>query len=293
MKLRKGLSIDRVHCQVSTFNARRLTPGDFIDILGSTRSVLLRFQKVYVAEPNWFSFRGAGPAITSTDARVRGFLYYHTAYPRQFLSGGLRFRCTDRPVDDPLVAFERGHDLLDRYLLPWQLPLPTLLRKIRYHTFLDQLSLDGFLTEEKIRTAKRLLVYNPLAAEIPPPFIHDIEQPFLLDLSLPTRICVLAPHAVLNVPIYPAVSYGSAAVVRFERTVNEEELCIRILRLHSTGAYLPKYEYLPPLAPGGLLPSLREPLPWTWNHEEGQNRSVKHSAALHCLLHPTHHFPQT
>lgn len=81
--------------------------------------------------------------------------------------------------------------------------------------------------------------------------------------------------------------------MHFEHTVNEEELCIRVLRLHSRGDYLSQYEYLPPLTPGALLPSIREPLPWTWNHEEVQHRSVKDSVALHCLLHPTYHFPET
>ncbi|KAJ7085878.1 hypothetical protein C8R44DRAFT_821293 [Mycena epipterygia] len=280
--------------KVSTFNPRRLTPGDFIDISrGDTDSVLLRFPTVHVPEPNWFSFRGAGPDITRPDARARGFLYYHTAYPRQFLSGGLRFRCTSHPGDAPLLAFDRGQDLLDKYLLPWQLSLPKLLRKIRSHTFLEQLMLDGLLTEERIRAARTLLAHHPAAADIPAPLIHDIEQPFLADLSLPTRISVLTPRMTLNVQIYPAVAYGGTAVVRFERTVNEDELCIRILRLHSTGPYLPQYQYLPPLAAGALLSSPWEPLPWTWNHDPGPYRTVKHSAALHCLFHPAHHFPQT
>lgn len=197
---------------MSTFDARRLKARDFIDILGRTESVLLRFPNIHVPEPNWFSFRRAGPAVMAPGARLRGFLYYHTSYPRQFLSGGLRFRCTDHPGhSSPPLAFEAGRDLLDEYLLPWELSLPTLLRKIRYHTFLSQLVLDGFLTEEKIRKARKLLLHtydSPLIAKIPASFIHDIEQPFLMDLSLPTRIRVVGPHSVFNVPIYPAVAYG-------------------------------------------------------------------------------------
>ncbi|KAJ7105171.1 hypothetical protein C8R44DRAFT_858588 [Mycena epipterygia] len=291
LKFGKRPSIHRVVCEVSTFNARRLTPRDFIDIMGGTHCVLLRFPKVHVPKPNWFSFRGTVPDITRPHARARGFLYYHTAYPREFLSGGLRFRCTDHP--DPLVAFESGKDLLDKYLLPWQLSLPKLLREIRFHSFLEQLVLDGLLTEEKISAAKGLLAWHPQAVAIPAPLIHDIEQPFLIDLSLPIRVRVLGPRNVLNVEIYPAVAYDGTAVVRFERTVNEDELCIRILRLYSMEPYLPEYQYLPPLAPGALLPSPWEPVPWTWNHDQGPYRTVKHSAALHCLFHPTSHFPQT
>ncbi|KAJ7105174.1 hypothetical protein C8R44DRAFT_886677 [Mycena epipterygia] len=290
MKLGYKPSRNQVVCKVSTFNARRLKSSDFIDIRGNTRAVLLNFEQVNVTAPNHFSFKNADPAYTRPDARIRGFLYYHTSYPRQFLSGGLRFRCTDHPANAPLVAFECGHDLMNKYLLRWQLPLSNLIAKVRYKPLLKQLVLDGLLTGEKIRTATKLFVYNPSSATIPPAFIHDLEQPFLLDLSRPAHICVLGPHAVMRTEIYPAVAQSGSAIVRFERTVNEEELCIRVLGLYDPVWYLPEYRHLPPLVPEALLPSPLAPLPWTWNHDNAVN--MKHGVALHCLFHPSHHFPQ-
>lgn len=203
-------SMDRMFCKVSTFNARRLKPGDFIDIRGGTPSVLLRFPLVTavdVPESNAFSFKDAGPAITRPGARMMDpwilALPHGVSDPQQFLSGGLRFKCTAHPGDTPLVAFERGHDLRDKYLVPWQLSLLTLLRNVRYHTLLEQLVLDGSLTEEKIRYANRFFVFNRAAAGIPAPFIYDTGQPFVVDLSLPTRIRVLGPRTVIYAPIYP------------------------------------------------------------------------------------------
>ncbi|KAJ7681353.1 hypothetical protein B0H17DRAFT_1138506 [Mycena rosella] len=73
-------------------------------------------------------------------------------------------------------------------------------------------------------------------------------------------------------------------VVSLEKTANNGELRMRIVRVLSECKYLPEHQHMPPLSPGSLLPA-----PQTCAVELDE-RSPVNSAALHCLLHPTHHF---
>ncbi|KAJ6602820.1 hypothetical protein DFH09DRAFT_969196 [Mycena vulgaris] len=233
---------------------------------------------------NYFTFLRAAPAYS---APIRGFLYYHVPYPRQFLSGGIRFRCCTNPI---ATSFAHGYDLPDHAGLPWDISLPRLLATARHAVFLRQLVQDGLLTVEQIAAAQKLLGGNHIRDKTPSTLIHEIAQPFFIDLSTPTKVCALGPQSVVRAYIYPRVAHCGSALVRLERTVNEGELRLRVLRPLAACEYLPPFSHLPPLAARALLGDPYGEGPWTWTYDD---EHPARSAVLHCLFNPTYHFPRT
>ncbi|KAJ7084621.1 hypothetical protein B0H15DRAFT_848358 [Mycena belliarum] len=270
------------HRRVRTFDPRHLGQNDFISVERAAE-VHLTLPRVPATpgKQNRINFRGA-----DTEApRIEGFLYYHVNYPRQFLSGELRFRCCPDADRD---SFAHGHDLPSRDGLPWGLSLPLLLGLPRYSSSVSQLVADGMLTSAQVAKAKQLLMSNPARFVTRTPFIHDITQPFRMDLAVPTGICVLGPHCVLRAPLYRRVALHGSVLVRLERTPHEGELALRVVRRLEPCSYLEEYRHLDPLREGMLLSNADDPdLMWTWTYED---EHPKTSAALHCLFHPPCHF---
>ncbi|KAJ7681357.1 taurine catabolism dioxygenase TauD, TfdA family-domain-containing protein [Mycena rosella] len=282
LQRRSGFIIRRIN----NFNPQRLHSSDFMNVPSMAR-IHLRLPRQLqdeVTPSSYFDFRHAHPTYTAYNMRIMGYIYYHVAYPRQFLSGGLRFRCCDSPY-----SFEGGKDLPDCAGLPWEISLPVIFGTSRHAVvLLRQFITDGVLTDEQITVGRRLLGGNFTKAQKgPPTLIHEIGQPFAMNISAETRVCVLGPHATLRAYIYPRVAESGSAVVSLEKTANDGELRMRIVRVLSECKYLPEHQHMPPLAPGSLLPAPHRPVPWSWTYDE---RSPVNSAALHCLLHPTHHF---
>lgn len=199
--------------RVRTFDALRLTAKDHIDVDTASN---LHLDLPAERQPhvpgqilnNMFTLVDVHPRYSVSAARLRGFLYYHVPYPSQFLSGSLRFRCT--PSREP-STFDQGHDLPNRHDLPWNIPLARMIGRLKLGIFVNQLVLDGLLTEEQVSKARRLLAYNPEKEDHPrPSFVHGIGQPFAIDLTVPLRIAVTGPHKVFSSTIYPAVTFRGA-----------------------------------------------------------------------------------
>jgi hypothetical protein len=86
-----------------------------------------------------------------------------------------------------------------------------MIGRLKLGIFVNQLVLDGLLTEEQVSKARRLLAYNPEKEDHPrPSFVHGIGQPFAIDLTVPLRIAVTGPHKVFSSTIYPAVTFRGA-----------------------------------------------------------------------------------
>ncbi|KAJ7017300.1 hypothetical protein C8F04DRAFT_1244269 [Mycena alexandri] len=293
-----------VSTAVWTFDPRKLTRASFIDVPahGRLRIVLPGGHGV----PGSI-FHQAHPNYLLKDSHLAGFLYYHLPYPAHFLSGHIRFRCTH---DSSPHAFLHGHDLPNRAGLPWGFDLPRLFaREKQFAAWRRQLVFDGLVSEVQIDVAQRLLSQNHLRLNVlqRPAFVHDITQPFVVDLTVGMRVLVLGPNSVISVDLYPSVAYTGAAVVCFEPTGNgDEALRARVLTplpnyhifhsLHPNWSldpiltrYLQEFRHLPPLRAGDLLPHPFQPgLPWVWRYDDKQ---PARSAALHCLFHPPKHFP--
>ncbi|KAJ7447463.1 hypothetical protein FB451DRAFT_779035 [Mycena latifolia] len=279
--------METVMRRVRTFNARHLGHKDFMDIPATARLRLsLPGQHPLDLVPA-FTFQRADLLYTGPGARLRGFLYYHLEYPRHFLSGGLRFRCCEH---NTLHSFAHGHDLPDRAGLPWDMSLDRLVPP-RYAQIQRRLVADGFLTDAQLAIARKLISSNPAREEHPPPFVHALGQPFVLDLARTARLRILSPHGVLRPTLFPRLAHSGAALVRFERPEHADEgvLYLRVLRVLAPAAYLPRWAHLPPLAEGALCPTPLDPArPWTWTYDDKHPQT---SAALHCLFHPPEHFP--
>ncbi|KAJ7644808.1 hypothetical protein FB45DRAFT_898719 [Roridomyces roridus] len=145
------------------------------------------------------------------DGYIRGFFHYHITYPQHFLSGSIRFRCTRTSQVDAFLAKNGGVDLMGHHNIPWDISFTRLLTGTRYEPLLDRLQLDGFLSVEKLKQARRLLhTYNPISEQkrrgCLVQHVHEIGQPFIMDLTQPTRISVTAPHSVIPVDLYPIVA---------------------------------------------------------------------------------------
>ncbi|KAJ6580546.1 hypothetical protein DFH09DRAFT_1360584 [Mycena vulgaris] len=281
-----------VNCTVKTFHPRHLETHDFIS--APRMSVLqLRLPTTKDEDPVHISLRRLGFATTIAEERVHGFLYYHLPYPTQFLSGGLRFRACAAPTPS---AFAAGYDLLEPAGLPWTVPLAHLLARKRCEPAQRLLVRDGILTDAQSATARRMQAVAHTLDDWAPTFLHDLAQVFVMDFTRRAEVCVLGPHALVRTSIYPAVAHFGSALVRLERTTNDNELCARVLRPLGEFAYLPQFAHLPPVHAGVLLPDpvpmghrrARTPRPWTWTYDD---RYPPLAAALYCLLNPTQHFP--
>ncbi|KAJ7436829.1 hypothetical protein FB451DRAFT_1378814 [Mycena latifolia] len=277
--------------KVGTFDAHRLIPSDFLTVPGNLHALRLELPvKDDPKTPNYLNFSRADPAYKEPGARLGGFFYYNIPYPRQFLSGGLRFKCCASRSN----GFAFGYDLPGNDRLPWTIALPALLRKPRHATFIRQLVHDGLLTPAQIEIAKEINVVDTpnsrkvLSGGNPPPFLCDVDQPFVWDLSARAqRVVIPGPRAMLRFRlIYPRVARHGSAIVRFERTPHEGELYVRILHPRGPCEYLPEYRHLAPLVAGEFLPHPTERRPWTWTYDDGHDAQ---SAGLHCLLHPIYH----
>ncbi|KAJ6551926.1 hypothetical protein B0H19DRAFT_1159384 [Mycena capillaripes] len=306
-----------VNRPLQTLDARKLSATDYINVSGDARLHLIlpaRNELHLKGAANHFDFSFAHGRFQLPGARIRGFLYYHVPYPSQFLSGGLRFRST-RNRD--AMAHEEGSDLPNLFGLPWHLSLAQMIARPRFSIYLQQLVLDELLTQEQLRVARQLLVYNPERAEKRPltgKHVYALGEPFAIDLSEPLSIAVTGPHSVVKGNIYPKIMHRGGAIVRFERAGDRDvdQLCLRIVKpladYHERlrGAvvdenlklapnlphywYLPHCDHLPPIRAGDLLPDPDSGgEPWVWQYTGVTSRD----AALHCLLHPYIHFPQS
>ncbi|KAJ7468239.1 hypothetical protein B0H11DRAFT_2239024 [Mycena galericulata] len=266
--------------RVSTFDATRLRPHDFIDI-SRAQAVLL---DVYGHRPTHsrelpfakLSFRSADSPHTRQDTRLQGFLYYHVPHPSRPLSGGLRFRCTPSSS-----GFNQGLDLLCPSGLPWTVPLPNLMWN-RGQPIVQSLLRENLLTLTDLISCLQAFHGE---AQPPGPVVHCPGQPWDLDLRVPTVVLIPGPRGLFRTPLYPAVARYGSALVRFEPTGNPDapqELAIRVLELRTSKiGYLPAYSHLPPLVSGALLSHLRQPRAWTWNYDKPRSPAL--AAALHLL----------
>ncbi|KAJ7171239.1 hypothetical protein C8R46DRAFT_183432 [Mycena filopes] len=177
---------------VFTFNPRKLTSASFLNITAN-KHLRLDLPNLPAATPA-VVFRAAHPSYVLPRARLTGFLYHHLPYPASFLSASLRFRCT---TDDSPGAFAAGYDLPNRAGLPWDIDLPHLLASHRYVRWLPQLVRDGLLTPQQLSTARALLNTNDVRKNrlLHPAWVHDIDQPFVADLSVGMRVVVAGPRA--------------------------------------------------------------------------------------------------
>ncbi|KAJ6580531.1 hypothetical protein DFH09DRAFT_1029837 [Mycena vulgaris] len=282
---------------VKTFHPRHLEKDDFIK---ASRLSILRLRLPTTTDaPVHISLRRLGVPNTIAEERVRGFLYYHLPYPSQFLSGGLRFRACDAPTPGD---FDAGYDILEPSGLPWTVPLAHIIARKRSEPAERQLERDRLVTREQCTAARRMKAVKHTLEDWPPTFLYDLAQTFLIDLARPTEVGVLGPHALVRTNIYPAVAHIGFALVRFERTKRDGELCLRVLRPLGECAYLPEFAHLPPVREGTLLPDPKgrtlkgralkghalAPRPWMWTYDDSQ---PARAAALHCLLNPIQHFP--
>ncbi|KAF8208810.1 hypothetical protein K438DRAFT_1961370 [Mycena galopus ATCC 62051] len=299
---------------VNTFNALSLSSSDWLtaDPLVPINLKLPSRETLSPLSIPRCATHGVHPRHLVPNVSLRGFLYYYLPYPDQFLSGGLRFRCTPTRA----AGFNAGYDLDDRTGLAWSISLPFILAHRKLAFLLDQLEHDGLITKGQIPAANRLLNNNPERdeRESRPIFVHAIGQPFPIDLSAPVRVAVLSPYAVLRAQVCPAVATCGGAIVRLERVEDTPEcdrLHLRVVvplpdfherfsplygaqrRLSNPvcDAYLPQFRHLPPLRAGDLLPDPlgngKDPLVWEYSNDKDPVRD----AALHCLLNPHSHFP--
>ncbi|KAJ7623553.1 hypothetical protein FB45DRAFT_1031472 [Roridomyces roridus] len=282
--------------QVSTFDAGRLRPSDYIDVPRSAKLLLdvyghhpTHSREVPFAE---LSFRAADGPFTRPETRFRGFLHYHVPYPHRPLSGGLRFRCTPHPT---LAGFAAGYDLLCHTGLPWTLPLANLMWN-RGKPITQSLLRENLVRLTDIVACQQAFGGNLHPSPATEPVVHCLEQPWFMDLRKDVVMRIPGPSGLLKVPIYPAIAQLGALLVAFESTGNlDDEVALRVLELRTSRIInLPTYAHLPPPTPGDLLVyprpqprpdklQLQTPLrPWTWNHSHPASASA--SAALHCLL---------
>ncbi|KAJ7080939.1 hypothetical protein B0H15DRAFT_855579 [Mycena belliarum] len=253
--------------RVSTFDATRLRPTDFIDI---PRSANL-FVEVFGHDPRtyrqfpWakFSFRSADTPYTRPDTRLRGFFHYHVPISDRPLSGGVHFRLSTSPM-----GFVHGADLLCPTGLPWIVPLAHL-QGLGGRPVMQSLLRDNLVSLSDI-IACRTAINRRSHPDIP--VVHAIGQPWYLDLRKPTHICVPGPHGLLRCHVYPAVALYGSALVCFESAANPahpHELVIRVLERRDKIVFHPSFSHLPPLLPGSLLAHpMREPArTWKWNYD--------------------------
>ncbi|KAJ7674059.1 hypothetical protein DFH06DRAFT_753777 [Mycena polygramma] len=279
--------------KIRTFDRRKLTmEEDHIAVLGNSRLQLQLRSMRGTSTEGQFPFRAAHASYIAPGAMLRGFLYYHVSHPHTFLSGAVRFRCTPDP--DP-SSFPRGHDLPDRMGLPWGLPLPRILGRTKTLGLLGhQLVLDGLVSQEQLRKAQALLLYNPERV-VPGKslsrvhWVHALGQPFAIDLTVPLTVAVMGPHMLLRVTICPALMWRGGAIVCFERNDDPdiEEVVLRVLeplpdyhdRLlpdyttrdpppDAAADYLPQFRHLPALRKGSLIPDPKGMglTPWVWRY---------------------------
>ncbi|KAJ7450966.1 hypothetical protein B0H11DRAFT_2076590 [Mycena galericulata] len=285
-----GTRFDHTIRFIATLDRRLLTEVDYIRTSGRAR-IRLRFPydfragTPYETHTPYINFVCAEPRFTAPGAWITGFLYHHISYPELFLSAGVRFRCTE---GSHLSSFEAGHDLLDRAGLPWTLPLPLLLARTRFSSFINQLIKDELLTKEQVNLGRFMLgkrgLHDRGKARVgeamreggdDDPHVHAIGEPFYVEFTRRVRVSVTGPHSIFRVPLIPKLASEGSVIARFERappgTVdyeyeNERDaegdpecLRLRILSIHTPVTYLPRFAHLPRLRAGGLLPNLGTP----------------------------------
>ncbi|KAJ6506214.1 hypothetical protein C8R47DRAFT_1101595 [Mycena vitilis] len=266
---------------ITTLDPRKLTAKDYIDRMAVNLPVELMMSRRPVTEPRMrcehFNFQYAHCYTLPGPARLSGFFHYHVPYASQLLSGGLRFRCVKTP--DP-SAFEAGHDLLDRFGLPWHISLARMIARVRFTPYFDQVVHDGLLTELQLRKARRLLMYNPEreknGSPNQPHLVYAVDQPFAIDFIAPLQVVVPGPHSMLRTTLLPALmAKRGSAVVRFERIgdPDNEAVVLRILKSQVPHILdhednLPQFSNLPPLHPGSLVPDPKRGGTWVWKYTD-------------------------
>ncbi|KAK7052575.1 hypothetical protein R3P38DRAFT_1650832 [Favolaschia claudopus] len=281
-------------------------PARFIPHTGGTRSPRVDFRDISNHVRNGL-----------VNEQLCGFLYFYTPNgdPCRVLAGGVRFRCTNHSSPS---SFNTGVDLEDRMGLPWTLAFTRLIVRKQYDMFIHQLILDGFLTPNETKYARRLLAHNPDKSDhFAPPFVHEIGQPFEADFSRPLSISTLGPNGVVTSVIYPAIAIRGGAIARLERNKDEpdrEELLIRIVkaipdyhdrREHKRYIppqfpdpvcedFLPDFKHLSGIRSGDYLmhpaPTRGEIRPYVIRYTTDDTNPSRDSL-LHCLLNPYQHFP--
>jgi hypothetical protein len=161
--------------RISTLNPTKLCASDYLDWGGvgnATAPVESLAQKAQVR-----FFRRAGSAI-AFPCDTQGFLYYHPGPLRAPIAGELRFRRTTGP--DP-ASFHEGHDLRHPITtLPWNVPLPALMKAASYAPLVELLFNEGdAATRKSIRALRNTRISCLPNSKI----IHSAGQPIFLDLK--------------------------------------------------------------------------------------------------------------
>ncbi|KAJ7617923.1 hypothetical protein FB45DRAFT_1034159 [Roridomyces roridus] len=165
---------------------------------------------------------------------------------------------------------------------------------------ITQLRQDGYLTETQVALARSLLKeYNPFfEANRNVQHIHEIGQPFIVDFSQNTSICVTGPHSFIPVQLYPRIAKSGVLTVCFVRASeddNDESLFLPVVHQHTPIEYLPQFSRLCLIAGGGprsfYLPHVdlsQRYRVWQWKRDD---KRPAQSEALHYLFHPPYHSP--
>lgn len=187
---------------VSTLDPKRLVSSDFIDLAG------LRSKSFIVAPPSQprssrlprltrvssveIHFIGDGTPVAHRPfpAEAQGFFYVHRPPQVPPIAGTLRFRVTRDP--DP-SSFESGYDLIGNDHLPWNRPLPSIVRG-EHPILAHQLLADQLVDEETLVEASKIPV-NARSV-----LVSSVYEPFPLSFHhrgskiwVPTKLGSLAP----------------------------------------------------------------------------------------------------
>ncbi|KAJ7100464.1 hypothetical protein C8R44DRAFT_946921, partial [Mycena epipterygia] len=154
--------------RIHTLNSERLQPSDHMDI--SFRPRLRIFVSVPPAEtPVIMQYcKHKGVSIVYPP-RTAGFFYYHRPKELPFIAGAIRFRVA---AVNP-AAFSAGRDLVRPDGAPWEISLPTILK--RQPILRQRLLRDNLVTEAELDECAILFPSNHFRA---PSIIHRFDQLF-------------------------------------------------------------------------------------------------------------------